>query len=687
MAKSKNKVQSGASPAAAKPAPAAARRQEATPKSSGSTLSGRKLHYIIMAVIALVVFLFYKNGLDNLLTNWDDPGYVKDNALIKNLSADGLKNIFSTAIMGNYHPLTILSYAIEYSYVRLDPWLYHFDSVLLHAIVTLLTYVFVQKLTGRTVAAAVAAILFGLHPMHVESVAWISGRKDVMYGTFYMAACIVWLYYIRGHKKWLWYGGTVVLFLCSLLSKPVAVTLPIALLAIDYFKERKWSMGLLLEKLPLLAISVAFGIKSMVDQKAFGSLDTQNVEYNFIERLALGGYAFITYLWKAVLPVQLSCFYPYPPKVNGVIPAQYYIFIALAAAVLAGLWFVRRNRVVMFGALFFLINIALLLQFIPVGGAILADRYSYIPYLGLFFIAGWYVSVLFEGNKQKGKMLLGGVGVYALFLGVLTADRCKAWYDTASLWRDTIEKQPLAPNAWNNLGFHYFNKFNESVNDNERRLCYDSAYYLLNQAIALDPKFSNAVVSLGELQRGAAKYPEAKTYYYRALTLNNAEGSANAYLGLAITYAITGNLDSSGICFRNAVSYKPYFPEAHSNYGNYFDMMRERYANLKNMEQSQRMGDSALAHYGLAIAQNPDMYAPYLNRGRMYQRLNRCNEGMKDFEAALTINPDMGEIYYSRSYCHTQTGNKAAALQDVEKALQLGFRQIDPAYYQMLKSR
>ncbi len=227
---------------------------------SGGTggLSGTKLHAVIAGCIALITWLFYKVCLDNLLTNWDDPGYIRDNALIKDTSADGIRNIFSTPIMGNYHPLTILSYAIEYSYVRLEPWLYHLDSVLLHIIVTVLVYYFVQLLTRKTVAAVVAAVLFGLHPMHVESVAWLAGRKDVLYGTFYMAACIAHLCYTRteGSKRWKWYAGVIVLFICSLLAKPVAVTLPVTLLLIDYFEKQEWNKRMFLEKLPLLAVAV-----------------------------------------------------------------------------------------------------------------------------------------------------------------------------------------------------------------------------------------------------------------------------------------------------------------------------------------------------------------------------------------------------------------------------------------------
>jgi tetratricopeptide (TPR) repeat protein len=290
-------------------------------------------------------------------------------------------------------------------------------------------------------------------------------------------------------------------------------------------------------------------------------------------------------------------------------------------------------------------------------------------------MAGWAVSGFFEGeaNKQKGYIAMGVVGAYCLYLGALTTERCKAWYDTASLWRDEIEKQPNAPNAFNNLGFFYFNKFNESVNEQDRRVYFDSSYNLLNTAIKLDAKFANPVVSLGELHRAANKFYEAREYYYQGLKLNDKEGNANAYLGLAIIYAISRNTDSSMICFRNAIGYKYHFPEAHSNMGNLFDMMH--------------MTDSALKEYGVAVSQNPDMYAPYLNRARLLLKLKRYNESMSDFENAMRLNPDMGEIYYSRSYCYFQMGNRAAAVQDVQKALSLGFKQVDPAYYAMLQGR
>lgn len=640
---------------------------------------------LLAGAIGVITFLFLMVCIDNQFTNWDDPGYIKDNQVIKSLSGEGLSAIFSTSIMGNYHPLTILTYAIEYSCVNLEPWLYHLDSLLFHVIVTLLVYWFVQALTKRPVAAAVAAILFGLHPMHVESVAWVAGRKDVVYGTFYIAACIAYLYYVRALEKTKPIGlylFVFILFVCSLLAKPVAVVLPVTLLLIDIFEGRlfkspelegnneplsvrklDFNFNALLDKIPFFAASVAFGIKSVKDQQAFGSLDTMNVDFNHIERIGLGGYALVTYLWKAVAPVGLSNFYPYPEKTVLGIHWHYYLYPLVFVGLLFAIWrFGRKNKVVLFGSLFFLVNIVLLLQFIPVGGAIVADRYSYIPYLGLFIMAGWGIATVLEDaayHKYK-TVALAGIVVYSLALGVLSNQRAKVWYDAMSLWRDEIEKEPVrAPNAYNNLGFNYFNKFNESVNPAEKRLYYDSAFYLLNRAIDLQPTFVNPHISLGELERSAGKFGEAKRHYYRALQLKGFDESANAYLGLAIIYAITRNGDSAAFCFKNALELKPYFPEAHSNYGNFLDMTRQP--------------DAALQQYGIAIGQNPDMYAPYLNRGRLYQRLHKCDEAMKDFEKAISLNPNNGEAFFARAFCHAQRGNKQLAVADIEKAMSLGF--------------
>lgn len=675
-------------------------------KAASAGVSDMQKHIMAITGIAITTFLFLKVSLLNQFTNWDDPGYVINNPLIKDISAEGIKNIFSLSnpVMGNYHPLTILTYAFDYDSANLDAYHYHLQSLIFHIATTILVYCFVWMLTKRFIAAAITAILFGLHPMHIESVAWVAGRKDVVYGFFYMASCISYLYYIRteGTKKWMFYAGVAVLYACSLLSKPVAVVLPVTLLLIDYFEGRIWKVAgvdgnrpvisvqninlfTLVEKLPLFGMSVLAGIKSLQDQRVFGALDTQGEKFGPLERLGLGGYALITYLWKAVLPIKLLCFYPYPLKEGGALPAYYYIYLVIAVGILAGsFWFFRKNRAIVFGILFFLVNIALLLQFIPVGGAIIADRYSYLPYIGLFFILGWCVSVLFDSDKTAmyGKVTLGATTVAVLVLGYMSNERSKVWYDGMSLWRDEIEIEPVrAPNGYNNLGFFYFNKFNASVDQNERKLFYDSSYYLLNKAIELQPKFVNPYISLGELMRSSNQFDKAKIYYYKGLSLDTSDMGANAYLGLAVIYSIAysmvpadpayvGNADmqrmkqqfyrdSALYCYQKTLQLKPYNPEAHSNFANFLDMTGEK--------------DKAIVEYGVAIGQNPDIFQPYLNRAKAYQRMNKCDEAFKDFNKALQIEPKMGEIYYARSACFDMKGDKAAAQKDRQMAASFGY--------------
>lgn len=688
MAKSKNnppKINTQKPQPQAKQAPSVA----ATPRKTG--LSDLQWNAIAVSGIILLVFLFLKVCTDNQFTNWDDPGYVKDNPLIKDASWEGIKNIFALShpVMGNYHPITILTYALDYDKANLDPERYHIVSLLFHLLATGLVYCFVWLFCRKRIVAVITAALFGLHPMHVESVAWIAGRKDVVYGSFYIASCISYLYYIRRKNdavKWLWYAATAVLYACSLLSKPVAVVLPVTLLLIDLFERRLFkeenkglaavNIAALTEKVPLLIMSLLAGYKSLQDQRVFGALNTQDVKFTGIERIGLGGYALATYLWKAVWPIKLLCFYPYPLKQNGHLPAFYYIYPIVTIALIAFvLWRYRKNKAVLFGVLFFLVNIVLLLQFIPVGGAIIADRYTYIPYIGLFFMLGWGIAYLLEHKDKNaiGKAALGGAAVYILVLGYMANERCKVWYDGMSLWRDEIEIEPVrAPNGYNNLGFFYFEKFNATADQAEKKRYRDSSYYLLSKAIELQPSFVNPYISLGELLRSSGQFQEAKGFYYKALKLDTGDMAANAYLGLSVIYSIgfmntppantAGRqffYDSAIFCYNKTLALKPYNPEAHSNYANFLDMSGQK--------------EAAIKEYGASIAQNPDKYQPYINRGRALQRAKRYEEAIKDFNKSVQLEPKLGEVFYSRGNCYAEMGNTQAAQQDFKTAQQLGY--------------
>lgn len=639
-------------------------------------IAGRRKHLAIATCIAIITWLFLKNCLDNTIGCWDDVPYLRENLLVRNLSREGIKAIFSKPVMGNYHPLTILSYALEYSIAELEPWLYHFDSLLLHIITTVLVYWFVVLLTGRAVAGAVTALLFGLHPMHVESVAWMAARKDVLYGVFYMAACITYIYYRRSidTRKKVFYIAGLVLFICSLLSKPVAVTLPMVLLLIDHFEGRRLNKWALIEKMPHFLLSIATGVVALKVQETAGAMGMQKIAYNFFERIALGAYALTNYLWKAVVPAQLHCYYPYPEKINGTLPYLYYIFPLIVVALLFVLWkYVRRNKVVVFGALFFLANIALLLQLLQVGDAIVAERYSYIAYIGLFFMAGWYVSSCFEqqANKNIRTVVAILVTAYLACMGYISSERCKVWYDDTSLWRDEIEHEPkLATNAYSNLGYIYYGKWAASPDQAQKQLYYDSASYLLNKAIMLNPRFPNSYVALGEMERAAGHNDAARKVYYSGIS--QLPWDENIHIGLAILYAVEKNYDSSGFYFRKLIQIRP-SAESYGNYANLLDLRGDV--------------DSAIIMFDKAISLTKDNYVPYMNRAKTLQKKDRWTEMREDLQTVIKINPDIGEVYYLRSFCDTQQKNNAMALQDVEKAIALGYKNVDAGYYQQLKDK
>ncbi|MCX6353029.1 MAG: tetratricopeptide repeat protein [Bacteroidetes bacterium] len=633
------------------------------------------LKYLLPLGVVVVTFIAFYPALKNLFVNWDDPGYITQNGIIQHIS---LKSFFSDNKyqMGNFHPLTMLSYAIEYSFVKLSPKLYHFDSIAIHCLTTLLAFWFTKKLTKNNTIAAITAVLFGIHTMHVESVAWVSERKDVMFGFFFMAAMVASLFYREktDGKQWIYYALIIVLFVCSLLSKAVAVPLPVVLLLIDYYQRRKLNAALFLEKIPFFILSLIFGYIAIVAQKSFAAIELgdKDFTYTFIERIFLASFALFTYLWKAVLPINLSCFYPYPLKEGSSLPLEYYFYLPLILGLGFLVWqFGRKNRDVIFGLGFFLVTIALLLQLLPVGSAIVADRYAYLGYFGLCFSAGWFVNNLLESQPQMRMVYLGVLIAYCGFITYLTMERCKVWKDTIALWTDCIEKYPKLPHAWNNLGFEYYEKDS-----------FDKALPLFNKAIEMNPNFNKPYVNRAEIYRKFGQQFQSQNNIPKAIEqFNLAEKSFNkaleidpetyeGYLGRAILYSILQKIPEAGKDFRRALSIKPIFPEAHCSFGNYYDMTGNY--------------DSALYQYGLAIEQKPEFFDAYSNKAKAQFRKKQFKEAIPDLDNCIRIKPEAGEPYYYRSLCHYQLGDKQAALNDAQLAQANGFG-VDPKYLEQLR--
>ena len=634
-------------------------------------LPDNQMHIIVSGACLAVVYFFLHGCIYSDFVNWDDPIYVTANPLIKDISFSGLYKIFTTAVAGNYHPLTILSYAIENKLLGGAPIHFHLVNLLLHLLVVCLVYWFSWKLSRSLFVAVFTALLFGLHPMHVESFAWISGRKDMLYAAFYFAACIAYLNYIQkdARARGLNYALVVAFFILSLLSKPMAVVLPVSLLLIDLLQQRALNKNLLFEKIPLFIISIVFGLRSVYDQMSIKALVMPVQRSGFFYHAVTGFYALFNYLLKLVFPVELSCFYPYPKVM------YLSITVAAAIAVILFFWvFLRKSRVAVFGCLFFLVNIALVLQFIPVGGALIADRYSYVSYFGLFFAIAVGVSHFADRHRNGG---IGKTGIAAglacvLILGVLSMQRTAIWTDSLRLWQDQHDRFPEESVGSQNLGMEYFNRFMEEENQVSANTYADSAYSLLSYAVSSDSSNHKDFLILGDMDRLRGNYERARINYSKIFSINSEFASAADY-GLGQICWRNKNLDSSRYYYQLAIRLNNYFPEAHNDYANYLDATGNT--------------DSALAEYALAISQKPQWYAPYLNRGKALQRKEKNDLAQADFSKAIELEPTKGESYYFRSFCFANKDDFAAAKKDIDKAKELGYTQIDTSYYRVISGK
>ena len=474
-------------------------------KTSGQTTSLKNNYLLYVTMFALfVTSLMVLSPMRNneFITTWDDGIYVVKNQLLHDISWKGISNMFSYGddfqkLINNYHPLTIFSLALNYQVSELTPASYHTTNLVLHGLNSVLVFLFVFLLSRRKLLpAAISGLLFAVHPMHVESVAWVSERKDVLYTFFFLAGLISYLKYLEDEKVWK-LVVTLVLFILSCLSKAMAVPFPLIILLIDYFQRRKFSGRMLIEKIPFLIIAMIIGFMS-VRLQATSAINTFET-FTVYQRIMHASYGFVSYLVKFINPTELSAFYPYPAiTTSGELPILFRVapFVCLVVAGLLAWLSTKKGdipRIVVFGVLFFFLTIALVLQFFSVGKAIMADRYTYIPYIGLSLIIGMVTDLLIN---QKSKMKYQGfaLGAAALLSGIvfssLTYQRTKVWKDDITLWTNVLQQFPDG-----RMNFIYDKRARQYIQKDQ----YDAALADYQTMIANDPRDDKALESMGRI--------------------------------------------------------------------------------------------------------------------------------------------------------------------------------------------
>lgn len=550
------------------------------------------LPYLYLILIIVIGTIAYIPSLNNDFVNWDDIIYVMNNDMIKSISVENFLKIWSTFWMGNYHPVTLLSFTLDFHLFQMTPHGYHYHNLVLHLVNTILVYFFCYHLfTKNTTIASIVALLFAIHPMHVESVAWISERKDLLYTLYYLLGLISYIYYIR-RKKTGYFLLALLFFVISLLSKAQAVTLPLILLLIDYYLSRKFTFAVILEKVPFFILALAGGIVAIFAQKADNSINA--VGLTGFSSLFYGFYSIWVYLFKLVIPVQLNCFYEYPYTGSGNVPLYVYlspVIIILFLAVLILTW--KKQSYITFGILFFLFAIFPVLQFLPVGQAVVAERYSYIPYIGLFIIAGiGFETIRNKLNASRKRWITyAGLVVFFLFF-VLSWSRSAVWKDSVSLWTDVMEKNPKSVTAYINRGYIY---------NQDPYKQYDKAIKDCNDGLKVDSNSFKLYINRGTSFRKLAMYDLALADFSKALQKN--PKSYDTYLDRGILYTDQFAKYDLGIAdFREFLKFSPNNKDGNYNLGVAFYKKGVYDSSMVYTQKAIALSkDYALAHYLCAL--------------------------------------------------------------------------------------
>jgi tetratricopeptide (TPR) repeat protein len=628
----------------------------------------RAQHLFAILISVVLSFACLSPTLSNGWVNWDDGGYVLSNDLVKQgVSFKTAAEMFTTPeLVGSYHPLTLISLAMNYEIGGKSPFGFHLTNLLLHLLNVMLAYWLIFLLCKNMGVAVFVAVLFGIHPMHVESVAWISERKDVLYAFFFLLSLIFYSFYLKNDtsKKWLFYVSCLFLFTLSLLSKAMAITLPLILPLFDYLHSRKVSAKMFIEKVPFFCLSILFGLTGIAAQQSGNAMDHVG-DAPVYQTIFVGSFSLFLYLVKSLIPFQLSAFHPFPFGHISEIPWFFYASILPITALLFLIWKLRKsNKTVVFGFLFFIICIAPVLQVLPFGRAMIAERYTYIPYIGLFYLAG--IGLLRFWNCRDSFVskfrlpVMGLVIVFFFALGLTSFKRSAVWKNGETLWTDVLKKYPTSYFAYSSLGGYFLQK-----GDLEKALAN------VNQSIGLFPFEPDTYIERGRIYQKQNLPDFAFVDYTKAIEINPTKHVA--YLNRSVIFATNyDDLTSALKDLETAISIKPNYVEAHLNRGVIFEKMGRF--------------DEAIEAYKAGIKQSPNQASLYRYRGVAHFATQNLEAAISDFSSAINLNSDYAEAYFLRSKVYFEKGELAKALDDALKAKYLKY-QIEEAYLELLKTR
>lgn len=618
-------------------------------------------HWLVMAVILLltgaVTWQAYQPALENDFTNWDDPRYVVENEnldLSKPAHWDSLK---TGVFLANYHPLTMFSLALDNKekFPKRDPYPFHLTNVRLHLLNMVLIFFLTFHLSGRRIfVASLTALWFGIHPMHVESVAWIAERKDVLYTCFFLLAMLAYWQYNKSGLKWYWLGLAALLFVLSVLSKAMAIVLPAVFLLMDYFQGRSWkNWRVWLEKLPLMAFTLLMGLKAWDAQASDAINDFET--FTLWQRTMFASFGFLMYIKNFFYPEGFSTFYPYPKLVQGGELEFYWNLFPFGVLIIAALviWSMRKTKWLAFCFGFYGVTLIMVIQFVSVGAAIMADRYTYIPYTALSLLLGMGICWLVEEKHQwingiGGALLLAGF-LYGISLFEKTQAQCKIWKNPETLWTQVIDQYPMR------VAVAYKNRGNFRAKNLQR---YDDALKDYSALVSMKTDDAKVYSNLGNLYGLRGEFDKALASYDKAMKMSK-EPQYDVMMNRGVTLTKMNRFSEAVMQFENALKLKPGDPLVIQNLA-FAYMQTKRY-------------DEAIANYEVLIKAQPNVETNYYYAGYCYLQVQAYDAALKHLEQSIKMMPTRSQSWYFAAITSEKLGQIQKCIQYAKKSEELGY--------------
>jgi Flp pilus assembly protein TadD len=613
----------------------------------------------ICLFLAAITWLVFGQTLRHEFINYDDEIYVYENPQVAaGLTLHGIIWTFTHVVCGNWHPLTVISHMVDCQLYGLRPAGHHFTNVLLHTIAVILLFLVLRQMTGALWRSAFVAAIFAIHPLHVESVAWVAERKDVLSAVLFMLTLGAYTRYVRTLSLTS-YLIVLLLFALGLTAKPMLVTLPFVLLLLDYWPMKRFASETLaksnygrrvehlanvrrifLEKIPLLFLSAGSCLATVVAQHHF--IDPID-KLSLMERLGNAAVATMVYLRQMVLPIGLSVFYPHPRHRLSIthIAAAVLLLIAISA----GAFVLRRKHAYFLtGWCWFLGMLVPVIGIVQVGVQARADRYTYLPQIGLYILLIWLVADMSSARRNRG-IVLGPVMAFLVLILMWCAwKQTTYWRDSRSLW-----VQALAVNSENDTAHNALS----DVALRENRL--DEAVFHARKALEIRPDSADAHSNLGIALSGTGRREEARIQFQKVLATS--PNRPRVHYNLATLLLDSGRLDDAIAEFQKELKIHPDFVEAYSNLG----IALTRKGEL----------DDALAHFQKALEMDSGRPKVHYNVATVLLQKGQRDQAIAHLEKELQINPASAEAHNDLGIAWSQEGRIDQAISEWQKTLEL----------------